>query len=148
MNYFVAGKNYEIWSDGGPKHFKNCYTMRFAFDFFRRNDINARWHYFEPHHGHNLCDSHNGKISQSKRDSDVSNNVISTADALKELIELKLSNTTCIIMDNIDRSDESFRDVDQLKGIQKYRYFEFQLALKGQIRARELTGEGEWCTFY
>jgi hypothetical protein len=37
--FFKTDKFHFIWSDGGPKHFMNYYTMRWVFDFFRKYSL-------------------------------------------------------------------------------------------------------------
>ncbi|KAL0492077.1 hypothetical protein AKO1_001144, partial [Acrasis kona] len=85
-----------IWTDGGPKHFKNRYTFRYMVDFFRARNLYGEWHFFESFHGYSLCDSHAGKISQAKTSAELSVGCITDAHDLAELLHLKLSNTSVI----------------------------------------------------
>lgn len=147
--FFETDNFHFIWSDGGPKHFKNCYTMRWVFDFFRKCSLKGVWNFFESYHGHSLCDSHAGKISQAKKSSDIKGQVIIDADRLKELVELKLSNTHCLVFDNIDRSDETVREVDEVRGIQGMRQFMLTATgTKPVLQGRALSDEGAWKFFY
>ncbi len=77
--------------------------MRYIFYFFCRYELCGEWNYFEAYHGQSLCNSHAHRIGQAKRNSEINGNVIVKSHSSKELLELKLKNTTCIVLDIIDR---------------------------------------------
>jgi hypothetical protein len=147
--FFDPDKYHYIWFDGGPKHFKNCYTMRWVFEFFSKYSLKGEWNYFESNHGNSSCDSHASKINQAKNSSDIKGHIINDADRLKNLVELKLSNTYCLLFENIDRSDLSVRDAYEMRGIQSMRQFILSPdGPKPTLQGRALSGVGKFTKFY
>jgi len=123
--------------------------MRWIFDFFRKYGLKGEWNYFESYHGNSLCDSCAGKVNQAKNSSDIKGHVINDANRLKELVELKLSNTYCLLFDNIDRDDISVREVDELRGIQGIHQFMLSPAgVKTPLQGCALSGAGNFTKFY
>jgi hypothetical protein len=146
-NLFGAkGTKHIFWSDGAAKHFKNRYTLRYVADFFRSRDYKFEWHFFESYHGQSLCDSHAGIISQVKTRSEISGEVIDSAIKLKDIIQSKLSRSTCYVLPTVNRIDESIRKVEKLEGVQ--RFHEFKFNEDGYILARRYTDKGERKTYY
>eukprot|EP01130_Rhizamoeba_saxonica_P014679 TRINITY_DN642_c0_g1_i6.p1 TRINITY_DN642_c0_g1~~TRINITY_DN642_c0_g1_i6.p1 ORF type:complete len:353 (-),score=43.48 TRINITY_DN642_c0_g1_i6:920-1978(-) len=92
-NEFIVGKykTVYIFSDGGPHHFTVRYTLAYWSYLFDSTPSVERmeYHFFEPHHGENLCDSHTGVIKQKKSRFVKENNrdVFSVDEYVDEIIE-------------------------------------------------------------
>lgn len=46
-----------IWSDGGRKHFKQRYAMKYILKLQRERGCKIVWNFFASHHGHGVCDA-------------------------------------------------------------------------------------------
>lgn len=51
-------KKVYLWSDGGPKHFKQKKSMYFMSQLAEKYKISIDWNFYCSCHAHNLCDSH------------------------------------------------------------------------------------------
>jgi len=49
--------NIEIWSDGGPKHFKQKKTMYYFSTLQQKYQKTITYHFYQSYHGHNSCDA-------------------------------------------------------------------------------------------
>lgn len=50
-------KTIELWSDGGPHHFKYSGTLHYFSTLFARYNIKINYNFYESYHGHNICDA-------------------------------------------------------------------------------------------
>ena len=70
--YFDGFARVDLFSDGGPKHYKSVYAMRTMSDWFDwweelRPGVSIPqlwWNFTAPYHGHGVADSHAGVFSQ------------------------------------------------------------------------------------
>src|SRR6185312_4603303 len=111
----------DIWSDGGPHHFKTryCQYMWHLISTIHFNQKPITHHFFASYHGHSLCDSHAAADKQViKREyiSSQQQRMITTspilywgpnsANDLQLLITKKIKNTQVIVLNSIDRDPE------------------------------------------
>lgn len=54
-------KQINVWSDGGPAHFKIAKTLYFFSTLEAIYGKKFQYNFFASSHGHSLCDSHTGK---------------------------------------------------------------------------------------
>jgi hypothetical protein len=120
-----------IWSDGGPKHFKNSHTLLMYSDLRDRklNWCKFTYNFFYAYHGANICDSHAGavkKVTKSMSGEKLPDTANFIVDAYNSL-----NNTNVTRL--VNEADTSIRAAT-LKGIKSFHYFEFlgqrQLKLK------------------
>ena len=123
----------EVWSDGGPHHFKTRYCQymwhMISCIYFQGKRITHN--FFPSYHGHSICDSHAAVdkqiikreyISSQQQRMNVGNKTIywgpNSIRDIQLLIMNKLDNTTVIILDSIDRDPElkpSIAPLDRIK---------------------------------
>lgn len=56
-----------IWSDGGRKHFKQRYAMKYVMEMQRKLKVPITWNFFASHHGHGVCDADASHVKQAVR---------------------------------------------------------------------------------
>lgn len=56
-----------IWSDGGRKHFKQRYAMKYILKLQRAKGWRIVWNFFASHHGHGVCDADAQHVKQAVR---------------------------------------------------------------------------------
>lgn len=147
-----------LWSDGGPKHFKNVYAMKMIAELIEKwgGDIQVEWNFFASYHGHSLCDSQAGVLKRKANDDQQSRRqnhgsgveVRSSGRALGDLIEEQLNDATAIVLSTINRK-ENRELLYSLKGTKMTHSFQFMNGDKENpndqiILMREKTNEGEW----
>lgn len=68
-------KTIEVWSDGGPKHFKMKECMYYFSTLQHRYNTTITYNFYQSYHGHNSCDaaaSHAKKrINEQQRDNNI-----------------------------------------------------------------------------
>lgn len=144
----------QIWTDGGPHHFKTRYTQ-FLWHFFSLKKFalqKVSHNFFASYHGHSLADSHAASIkkalhtqyntSQLQRLCPTVMEVYwgpATAEEFGCLVGHAVANTQVHVFPSIDRDDDNKPDIQPLKDIKKKHCFVYH---NGQCRAYEKTGEG------
>jgi len=126
-----------LFSDGGPKHFKNVYAMAAMLELRERwntirNDPSKHhpapvieWYFFASYHGHSLADSHAGKIMMAFHAACQAGKRPADDVALGALIEVALSHTHVTVLPLIPRPKVR-RDLSSLAdGTKKWHVFVF-----------------------
>jgi len=148
-----------IVSDGGPGHFKVYKTQNWMSKWdqeLRRKGITTEWNMYFPNLGHNVCDSHAGKMkvyvliylgcsfSRTVREAEGNFHAMVTANDVVEAIQGKLSRTMTTIFDarEIDGCDEeNVKSVG--KGfIRNYQHFSYRGA--GVVACRYIKDVGPY----
>ncbi len=148
----------DIWSDGGPKHFKTrfCQWMWHALSELRFHQKRITHHFFASYHGHSLADAHAAvikralhtryKTTQLER---LTNNPSATwgpatVDDAAAILTANCSNIEVHIFRDIDRDEER---KPQVRGINSIKSMHCLTYEGGTCRARERTGEREGTLF-
>lgn len=144
MNVFDGFDSIEIWSDGGPKHFKTRYCQYFwhqlSNKLFQQQKI--QHNFFASYHGHSLADSHAGHDKQLVKSEYIKsqqermrlfddftakiNYGPASAHQIADLLNQNLSHTTAIVLDNINRDPATKPKVKSLPNIKQFHSFEYQ----------------------
>jgi len=75
-NTFQNMKTVNIWSDGGPKHFKISFNMKFLATFQHSNiEINWSYHFFPTYHGCSVCDAATSHAKKKMKNSMINTGV-------------------------------------------------------------------------
>lgn len=127
-----------IWSDGGPKHFKNrwCQWMWHFLSTHRFNGKLILHNFFGSYHGHSLADGHAATIkrvlrteyntSKLQRISPRTTSLYwgpSSCDQYKALIEHTCTATSVHVFESIDRDEKLKPKVGKLDDIKKKHCF-------------------------
>ena len=139
MKMFDVFQRIDLFSDGGPKHYKSVYgmaTMAEWYDWWAELrpgvDVPALWWNFTaPYHGHGVADSHAGIFSQmlSRRQKRGQGSAHGTGGGPENDVEIaalmrEMKNTTPIVLQSIERPE--FRnDLIPLETIKKHFQFRF-----------------------
>lgn len=140
----------EIWSDGGPHHFKTryCQFMWHCLSLLRFGGKRITHNFFASYHGHSLADGHAASVkrcllkrylltelerSTGQRTASFGpTNVTQVA----EVISAECANTHVQIFSSIDRDNERKPQVKGIEHIKSYHSFVYQ---NGQCFAKERT---------
>jgi hypothetical protein len=148
----------DIWSDGGPHHFKTrfCQFMWHVLSRTRFDQKPIRHHFFASYHGHSLADAHAAAVKRTLRSAYSISELqritrqatagwgpASAAD-LAALLPDACSNTQVKVYPDIDRNWEHKDDVRAIPAIKSYHCFEYQ---GGQCQAFECTGDANSVSF-
>jgi len=149
----------EIWSDGGPHHFKTrwCQYMWHMLSTLRFNGKRITHNFFSSYHGHSLADAHAAtdkrilhtqyNISQQLRLNPTEADMYwgpSSATDLAALLSSHATKTECIVLPTITRDENNKPDILPLDHIKRKHCFVYENNL---CRAYEQTGEGEGQSF-
>lgn len=133
----------DIWSDGGPHHFKTryCQWMWHWLSVHKCNNKRISHHFFASYHGHSLADAHAASIKRNIRTEynmsqlqrfDTSTLAIywgpENAAALGRLIS-KCSNTEICVIPHIDRDPALKPDPIPLVHIKRQHRFDYENGL-------------------
>ena len=133
----------DVWSDGGPHHFKTryCQWMWHWLSVHRFNNKRITHHFFASYHGHSLADSHAAsikrvirteyKMSQLQRFDTTTLAIYwgpADAAAVGRLIK-KCSNTEMCVIPNIDRDPALKPDPLPLVHIKRQHRFDYENGL-------------------
>ncbi len=118
---FNRFEDIQIWSDGGPKHFKTNKALAFFSLMHRRTLKKLSWHFFASYHGHSICDRH---AAHGKRLIKSAINTGRTPQGVESFAESLncLNRTTVEIL--VDRANPIL-EVNKLKGIKSFHCFQF-----------------------
>lgn len=134
----------ELWSDGGPHHFKTRYCQwmwhHLSSLFFDRKPIEH--HFFASYHGHSLCDAHAAQVKgcikgdyicsdQQRMEVKLDRNWkpywgVSSAPEIQVILNKAISNTTAITLTDIDRDPELKPKVAPIVNIKEKHKFVYQ----------------------
>jgi hypothetical protein len=123
----------DVWSDGGPHHFKTryCQWMMHSLSFLRFDKQRITHHFFASYHGHSLADGHaavikralHAKYQSSEHDRHLHRSSATwgpaTIEEVKEILEENCKDTTVIIFKDIDREDNIKKQVKAIKHIKR-----------------------------
>ena len=88
-DFFQNFTKVDIWSDGGPQHFKVLKTMGFFSNFHSEFQKSIVYHFFVSYHGKSVCDGHAGvmkkAITQAKLESHKITDEVSVQTIIKKL---------------------------------------------------------------
>jgi hypothetical protein len=137
--YFDGFARVDLFSDGGPKHYKSVYAMRTMAEWFDwweelRPGVSIPqlwWNFTAPYHGHGVADSHAGIFSQmlTRRQKSGQETTWGTGGGPKNAEEIaalmkEMKATVPIIFDKIERP--AYRvDLFPLETIKKHFQFRF-----------------------
>lgn len=144
----------DIWSDGGPHHFKTrfCQWMHHALSELRFGRKRITHHFFASYHGHSLADGHAAVIKRALHTRYKTTQLErltlnptatwgpATVDDVAEILTANCANTQVIVFRDIDRDDERKPEVRGINSIKAMHCLTYE---GGTCRARERTGEGE-----
>jgi hypothetical protein len=158
--FFDAFGQLHLFSDGGPKHFKNVYAMNAMSALIAewpllragRTAPTVTWNFLASYHGHSLADSHAGvakaalrtaqREAQQRTDASAMADIPQSAAHLADLLD-RLKSTTAIVLPSIDRPAQRQELRSLAKGIKRYHQFEFT-GVVGEVKCRVLSEEGPW----
>jgi hypothetical protein len=145
----------DIWSDGGPHHFKTRFcqwTWHFLSSFYFNNKRICH-HFFASYHGHSLADAHAAtdkrilraayNASQHDRKAVTEERINfgpSSAEELEPLFQISSSRSFVYCIPHINRDPELRPPINPLSLIKSKHCFVYE---NGTCRAFELTNEGE-----
>eukprot|EP01116_Phalansterium_solitarium_P006201 TRINITY_DN184_c0_g1_i9.p1 TRINITY_DN184_c0_g1~~TRINITY_DN184_c0_g1_i9.p1 ORF type:complete len:401 (+),score=55.59 TRINITY_DN184_c0_g1_i9:306-1508(+) len=124
----------DIWSDGGPHHYKVNETFGYMAELAVILNKTIRWHFFPSYHGKGPCDGHTGLWKQRARERLRENPVpLASAAALKPIIE-SLSNTACRVLETINREKNADSWQPNIYGMKSYHEFHFSKPADSDFR--------------
>ena len=152
----------EIWSDGGPHHFKTRYCQwswhHFSSCYFQGKRITHN--FFAAYHGHSLADSHAGRDKQVIKAEYLSSQHSrlqllplsarpvywgpSSARDVQIILQKKIENTTAVVLADIDRDPQLKPAVAGLPNIKQYHSFFYE---NNRCYMAELTNDGNPTSF-
>jgi hypothetical protein len=156
LNILTQYDSIEIWSDGGPHHFKTRYCQwmwhHLSTCYFNKKKITHN--FFASYHGHSLADSHAGRDKQVIKSEYLSSQQSrmniganssqqiywgpASANDIQIILQNKIENTTAIVLTDIDRDPELKPKVAGLVNIKQYHCFIYQHNL---CKMHELTAD-------
>jgi hypothetical protein len=138
--HFDGFDRVDLFSDGGPKHYKSVYGMKMMSgwnDWWRKLKPGVKipqlwWNFTGPNHGHGIADSHGGIIAQvlrralnhAQHNGGMAARGPSNAYELQELI-MKMKGTQPVVFTHIERPEEPRIDMKPLKHIRNHFQFRF-----------------------
>jgi hypothetical protein len=144
----------ELWSDGGPHHFKTRYCQwmwhHLSTCYFQQKKITHN--FFASYHGHSLADSHAGRVKQvikseyiSSQQSRMNNSDQSaywgpsSANDIQLILNERIERTSAIVLNHIDRDDDLKPNVAGLVDIKQKHCFVYE---GNRCSMSELTNDG------
>jgi hypothetical protein len=122
QEFFQSFENIQIWSDGGPKHFKITAALIFFCVLQLETKKKFTYNFFTSYHGHSVCDAMASHIKKKLIKETLNYDLY--IDSSEELIS---------IMNQIEGYENKIIDIDEekqtcgtLKGIRKYHKFQFK----------------------
>lgn len=143
-NTLVGIRHINLWSDGGPHHFKIYRTLFLLWQLQGEYNIEISYNFFVSGHGKSLCDSHIGNAKQHVRQTSLTTD-IETVDQLISVV-INLKNTYAYNLGKIDRTLK-YQCLEFDNEIKEYHEFKFERK-KPICYHRELSGIGEWTQSY
>jgi hypothetical protein len=151
---FTPFNSIDVWTDGGPKHFKTrfCQWMWHYLSFFRFGGQRISHHFFASYHGHSLADTHAASIKQVTRTeyiasqqqraqgSPASNWGPTSAADLEPILTQHCQDTRVYVLNDIDRGERLKPNIRGLHSIKKQHSFTYE---KGTCKASKLTNKGK-----
>ncbi len=114
------------WSDGASKHYKNKYVKMHLNKLKTKHpNVKLTKNYFESYHGMNISDSHMGVAQQTKKRYEREFGLIQSMEKLKEVLEMKISDTCAPILASFKRSEVVDEETTNINGIKGFYHFEF-----------------------
>jgi hypothetical protein len=139
LNVFKEFDSIEVWSDGGPHHFKTRYCQFLWHTLNCRFNITIIHNFFASYHGHSLCDSHAAQTKQAikkeyisseqQRMKSHSNSIYwgpASAKDIQMILTKKIQNTKVEILNNIDRNPAMKPHVGPIKDIKQQLCFVYK----------------------
>lgn len=148
----------DVWSDGGPHHFKTrfCQFMWHVLSRCKFASKRITHHFFAAYHGHSLADAHAAAVKRTLRSAYHTSELerisrlptatwgpASAAD-LAALLHEANANTSVKVYPDIDRNGEQKPNVRAIPGIKSYHCFEY---FQGECRAFVHTGDAQSTPF-
>jgi len=144
----------DVWSDGGPHHFKTryCQWMWHALSQLRFRAKRITHHFFASYHGHSLADGHAAVI---KRQLEQSYHITELGRLVQQpgvtwgpatvadvagILRDNCSNTQVVVFNSIDRDDEKKPRIKPIQSIKTLHCLRYEHAA---CTGFERTGEGE-----
>jgi len=122
-NYFLGTSSIELWTDGGPKHFKTSSHIYFLSHFQADIAIPFTYNFFGSYHGSSVCDAVAAQAKQKIKEwMAVNREMIHTNTVLANIIGT-LTGHTPIVLPPIDRNTALWPST--LENITTYHRFKF-----------------------
>lgn len=115
-------KHIEVWSDGGPKHFKMKECMYYFSTIKQKYNKTITYNFYQSYHGHNSCDaaaSHSKKAIINKQRN--TNILIYTAQDITNAINT-LNNHTAQVVPTITKPPINASSMPGIKSYYKYTF--------------------------
>jgi len=155
LKVFDQFDSLEIWSDGGPHHFKTRYCQwmwhHLSTIYFKGKRITHN--FFASYHGHSLADSHAGRVKQvikseyiSSQQSRMTNHNQptywgpSSANDIQLILHKRVEHTSATVLDTIDRDAALKPNVAGIVDIKQKHCFVYEGNL---CSASEMTNDGK-----
>ena len=109
-------KTFNIWSDGGPKHFKIAENIRFFYQLAINKSKKIFYNFFESYHGEGVCDGSAAKLNAAIRDTQQHQRIIINTVELYAQHMKKWWNIVTML-DDIPRGDQRIKRLKGIKSI-------------------------------